>query len=587
MTDSVGKLPPQPGRPAAARAWPRLPSRAGAALFSASSAEWLLPLLRPHRHRLALLLLISFLAAGLGLLPPYISKLVIDRGLMAGDAGQLLLWSAALFAVGLLATGTGALSNILHMRASVRMLAQLRRRLLSRLAAKPAGWFAAQRAGELLSRVDGDAAEVQKFAFNAVLGGSSALIRLTGGSVMLMVLDWRLGLLTALLAPAELAFLAWARPRTERHAAAVREMQGRYAAGLSETLFGLPALQAARGILWAERRSLRDHAGLSRRLIAQNLWGEFTRAVPVLLSALTRSAVFLAGGLMVIRGDWPLGSLIAFVAYMGFMTGPMQSLLGLWHAQARVKAAAARLDAVMQAPPARPARPARFSPAGYALKLDGVTVARGDAAPLGPLTLAIPEGARVALKGPSGAGKTSLLAVLCGRARPLAGRVTLGGADLGLLDAAALPGRVAYAGQRPFTLRASLRGNLFRSRGFWAYPENEALVWAALELFGLAERFRSAQGLDTMLGESGLTLSGGERQRLCLLRVLLSPFDILILDEALSEVDPAAAARILAHIDAAFPHATRILTAHGGAAAEGDFDMEITLTEARPCANPR
>ncbi|MFY0312168.1 ABC transporter ATP-binding protein [Leisingera sp. D0M16] len=579
MTGPAAKLSSQPGGTAAARAWLRLPSRAGAALFTPATAAWLLPLLRPHRRRLAVLLLISFAAAALGLLPPYISKLVIDRGLMAGDAAQLVIWSLALFGIGLLATGTGALSNILHMRASVRMLARMRKRLLSRLAAKPAGWFASQRAGELLARVDGDAAEVQKFAFNAVLGGSSALIRLIGGSAMLMVLDWRLGLLTALLAPAELAFLIWARPRTERHAAAVRERQGRYAAGLSETLFGLPALQAARGTAWAERRSLRDHAGLSQRLIAQNLWGEFTRAVPVLLSALTRSAIFLAGGLMVIRGEWPLGSLIAFVAYMGFMTGPMQSLLGLWHAQARVKVAAARLDAVMRA---APAGTARFAPEGYALRLEGVTVSRGAAEPVGPLSLTILEGARVALRGASGAGKTSLLAVLCGRARPLAGRVTLGGADLGLLGGAALPERVAYAGQRPFTLRASLRDNLFQSRAFWANPETEARVWALLELFGLADRFRSAEGLDTMLGESGLTLSGGERQRLCLLRALLQPFDILILDEALSEVDPATAARILAHIDTTFPDATRILTAHGGAAAGGDFDMEINLTEVSP-----
>ncbi|MCB4455694.1 ABC transporter ATP-binding protein [Leisingera sp. McT4-56] len=577
MSGPAAKLSSQPGGTAAARAWPRLPSRAGAALFTAATADWLLPLLRPHRWRLAVLLLISFAAAGLGLLPPYISKLVIDRGLMAGDASQLVVWSAALFAIGLLATGTGALSNILHMRASVQMLARMRQRLLSRLAAKPSGWFAAQRAGELLARVDGDAAEVQKFAFNAVLGGSSALIRLAGGSAMLMVLDWRLGLLTALLAPAELLFLVWARPRTERHAAAVREMQGRYSAGLSETLFGLPALQAARGIRWAERRSLRDHAGLSRRLIAQNLWGEFTRAVPVLLSALIRSAIFLVGGLMVIRGEWPLGSLIAFIAYMGFMTGPMQSLLGLWHAQARVKVAVARLDAVMQSPPSLSDR---FSPSGYVLQLDNATVARGDAAPLGPLTLNIPEGTRVALKGASGAGKTSLLSVLCGRVQPLTGRVTMGGADLSLLSGATLPEAVAYAGQRPYTLRASLRGNLFQSRAFWAKPENEARVWQMLELFGLADRFCGPEGLDTLLGESGLTLSGGERQRLCLLRVLLPPFDILILDEALSEVDPATATRILTHIDTAFPHATRILTAHGGAAAGRGFDLEIDVSEA-------
>ncbi|MEX0302751.1 MAG: ABC transporter ATP-binding protein, partial [Leisingera sp.] len=504
-------------------------------------------MLRPHRRRLTVLLLISFAASSLGLLPPYISKLVIDRGLVAGDAAQLMTWSLALFAVGLLATGTGALSNILHMRASVRMLERMRQKLLSRLAAKPSDWFAAQRAGELLARIDGDAAEVQKFAFNAVLGGSSALIRLIGGSAMLMLLDWRLGLLTALLAPAELAFLIWARPRTERHAATVREMQGRYSAGLSEILFGLPALQAARGSGWAQRRSLRDHAGLSQRLIAQNLWSEFTRAVPMLLSALIRSAIFLAGGLMVIRGEWPLGSLIAFIAYMGFMTGPMQSLLGLWHAQARVKVAAARLDTVMQ--PDAPAQSDRFSPAGYALQLDNVTVSRGAAAPLGPMSRIIPEGTRLAVKGASGAGKTSLLAVLCGRAQPITGRVTLGGADLSKLGGAVLPERVAYAGQRPFTLRASLRDNLFQSRAFWTKPENETRVWALLELFGLAARFRGADGLDTLLGESGLTLSGGERQRLCLLRALLPPFDVLILDEALSEVDPATAARILDHIN--------------------------------------
>ncbi|WP_052254302.1 ABC transporter ATP-binding protein [Leisingera sp. ANG-S5] len=577
MNRPAAKLSPQPGG-AAARDWPRLPSRVGAALFTPATARWLLPLLRPHRRRLAVLLLISFAAAALGLLPPYISKLVIDSGLMAGDAAQLVIWSAALFAVGLLATGTGALSNILHMRASVRMLARMRQRLLSRLSAKPVGWFAGQRAGELLARIDGDAAEVQKFAFNAVLSGSSALIRLIGGSMMLMVLDWRLGLLTALLAPAELAFLIWARPRTERHAAAVREMQGQYAAGLSETLFGLPALQAARGAEWAQRRSLRDHAGLSQKLISQNLWSEFTRAVPVLLSALTRSAIFLAGGLMVIRGQWPLGSLIAFIAYMGFMTGPMQSLLGLWHAQARVKVAAARLDAVMQSPSA-PSN--RFSPSGYGLQLDNVTVSRGNTPPLGPLTLSIPEGARVALKGASGSGKTSLLAVLCGRAQPLAGHVALGGADLRLLGGDSLPDRVAHTGQRPFTVRASLRGNLFQSRAFWAKPENEARVWELLELFGLADRFRGPEGLDTMLGEGGLTLSGGERQRLCLLRALLTPFDILILDEALSEVDPTTATRILAYIDEAFTCTTRILTAHGGAAASGKFDLVIELAEVK------
>ena len=270
MTGPAAKLSPQPGGSAAARAWPRLPSRAGAALFTATTAAWLVPLLRPHRRRLAVLLLISFAAAALGLLPPYISKLVIDRGLVAGDAAQLVIWSLALFGIGFLATGTGALSNILHMRASVRMLARMRQKLLSQLAAKPAGWFASQRAGELLARIDGDAAEVQKFAFNAVLGGSSALIRLVGGSAMLMMLDWRLGAADGAAGPggAGLSNLGAAPDRASRGSGA-RDAGAAMRRGCPRRCSACPRCRPRVVQNGLQRRSLRDHAGLSQKLISQ------------------------------------------------------------------------------------------------------------------------------------------------------------------------------------------------------------------------------------------------------------------------------------------------------------------------------
>ena len=570
-------------RGAERRTAPRLSSRLaaplGTALFGGSSAAWLVPVLRPYRRQLALLLLLGLVAAGLGLVPPYLSKLVIDHGLVAGDAEALIGWSAILFVVGLAAVGLGALNNILHMRASVRMLADLRRALLDALIHKPSRWYARQRAGELLARVDGDAGEVQQFAFNAVLGGLSSVVRLIGGTVMLMVLNWKLGLAAAILAPVELAFLIWARPHTERLAGAARTARGDLTAGLSETLHGLSALQIADGTGWARARSLSDQAELNSRLLIQQRWGEFTRAVPQILSALMRACIFVAGGVMVIRGDWPLGSLIAFIAYMGFMIGPMQSLLGLWHAQARARVALARLDALMR-PQVHPSAPAhKAAPSGFGLRLDQVSYGRGEAKAVGPLTLTIPEGTKLALTGPSGVGKSSLLMMLLGREHPASGTLYLGGARLDELAPDDLRRRVAFVSQRPFTGQASLRANLFLPESFWRTEDAEGRVWDLLEVLGIADRFRSADGLDTLLGENGLTLSGGERQRICLARALLRPFEILILDEALSEVDPGRVARIIDHIDRTFANRTRIITTHAAKEAYGQFDHVLDLSE--------
>lgn len=548
---------------------PRLAASLGAGLFGGAAAGWLMPVLAPYRHRLGLLLALGMVAAGLGLVPPYLSKLVIDQGLVAGDVQALVRWSAMLFAIGLAAVGMGALNNILHMRASVRMLADLRRVLLDALIARPSHWFGGQRAGELLARIDGDAGEVQQFAFNAVLGGLSAVVRLVGGTVMLMVLNWKLGLLAAMLAPVELLFLAWARPRTERLAGETRTARGHLTAGLAEALHGLPALQISGGTGWARSRSLSDQSELNDRQITQQKWGEFTRAVPQILSALLRAGVFVAGGVMVIRGDWPLGSLIAFIAYMGFMVGPMQSLLGLWHAQARAKVALGRLDMLM----AMPARPkAAEVPEGFDLQLENLRFGRDPSRPSGPISGHVPEGTKLALTGPSGSGKTSLLMLLLGRERPLSGHIRLAGLAPDRIAPDALARRIAFVTQRPFTVRASLRDNLFLPRDT---PDNA--VWEVLDVLDLSTRFRAAEGLDTVLGENGLTLSGGERQRICLARALLRPFDVLILDEALSEVDTETVTRIMAFIDREYPDRTRIVVSHGRLQAFGDFDVTLDL----------
>jgi ATP-binding cassette subfamily B protein len=553
----------------------RLGRWAGAHLFDVTSIQWLLPVLHPRLRVLALLFVLAIAASLFALAPPYLTKLVIDEGLMASDRHALVFWSVALLAVGFASLGLGALNSILHMRASVAMLADLRAALVSAVLDRSPAWRAKQRTGEILSRIDGDAGEVQQFAFNAVLSGSSSILRLAGGAAMLFVLNWKLAILAVALAPLELAFFAWARPRTEMLARETRARRGDFAGGLAEMIAGLGSIQSARAETRVAHGLGRGQQLLNAALLKAQLWGEFTRAVPTGMSALVRAAIFLAGGLMVIDGDWPLGSLIAFIAYLGFLVGPMQSLLGLWHAQARTRAALDRLSGIMatQDEVAWPADPVALPEGPGDLQLENIVLNAGGRTLLDGLSVQVPAGTKLRITGSSGAGKSTFLSLLQRHADPASGRILLDGIDLRSLSREDVRGAVACVPQRPFVIEGSVAENLSLSAA-GASPNEMSDM---LKLVGLSGRFASHGGLDAWLGEDGLTLSGGERQRLCVARALLRPFRILILDEAMSEVDADSVNRIAATIDQRFADRTRIIVTHGNETAYGVFDRTINL----------
>jgi ATP-binding cassette subfamily B protein len=558
------------GTAAAARP-PRGPGLVLAALFDRASAAWLWPVLRPRLPRLAALLALGLLSAALALVPPWLTKLVIDEGLVARDPAALVRWTAWLFAAGAAALALGALASVLHMRASVAMLADLRAVLVGAVLGRSPAWRARHQTGELLSRLDGDAGEVQQFAFTALLSGSGAVVRLAGGVVLLFVLNPTLAALACLIAPVELAFLAWARPRTEALAAETRTERGLLAGRLAEMVAGLAAIQAARGEDVVAEAVGRQQGRLNAALMRAQLFGELTRGVPALVTALARAAIFLAGGLMVIRGEWQLGALIAFLAYLGFLTGPMQTLLGLWHAQARMRAALARLAGVMAPEEGLvwPAAPRPLPDGDGALAFEGLAVAQGGRVLFEGLSAAIPAGAKVRIAGPSGAGKSALLSLLQRHADPAAGRILLDGEDVSHLGREDLRRAVALVPQRPFVMRGTVAENL-------ALTNPGAGRAAMVEVLALT-RLSPRLAPETVLGEDGLTLSGGERQRLCLARALLAPFRVLAMDEALSEVDEATVRAIIAAIDARFGRATRLIVTHGAEAAHGPFDLVLEL----------
>ncbi len=546
-------------------------------LFGDREAAWLLPLVTPYRGPLAALFALSMVTAAAGLVPPYLTKLVIDQGLMTGDRKALVVFSAALFGIGLAALALGALNSLLHLKFSARLLADLRRAAVARILQQSPRWQARQKTGELMSRLDGDAGEVQQFTFAVLVSGAGSVLRLAGGLVMLFVLAPKLALLALALAPLELLFFARARPVTHQKAMEVRRARGHLASGLAETITGLGALRALNAADAAAGRIEIRQTTLVDALMKAQMWSELTRAVPMVLTAILRGAVFLVGGLAVIDGTMPLGSLIAFIAYLGFLIGPMQSLISLWHGQARMKAALDRLDQIMSATPdvRDPAAPVPLGVGPGDLVLNHVAYTPADGSPLfQDLSLCVPAGCKLRLAGPSGSGKSSLLSLLQRHADPAAGTVFLSGIDLRQLALKDLRGAVALVPQKGHVFSGTLADNL--RLGCPTATDQDMLK--VLQLVELEERF-VFDGLATALGEGGLELSGGERQRLCLARALLQPFSVLVLDESLSEVDGVRVTRIMSAIDRCYKGCSRIIVTHGEPARYGTFDLELDLKD--------
>ncbi|MBV6637593.1 MAG: ABC transporter ATP-binding protein, partial [Mameliella sp.] len=373
-----------------------------------------------------------------------------------------------------------------------------------------------------------------------------------------------------LAAPLELWFLSWARPETQARAEAVRTERGGLNGHLAETFMQVSGLRALGALNTRIDGFGRQQTALFDAQTRQKLWTETVAAVGQFLTAAMRSAVLLVGGWLVIRGDWQIGSLVAFLAYATMMSGPLRNLLGLYHAQARARVALDRLDAVVRdtADPdngaACPSRFARLSFVG----------ARGPAGAHAPLTATLEAGDRVLVDGRSGIGKSRLLSSLIGEVPLAEGHLEIDGTTVERFSVSSRRRAVTFLPQRPCLIRGTLRDNLRLGND----DPVEADLWRVLELVDLASWARGLDGLDTDLEETGTNLSGGMLQRITIARALSRSSQVYIFDESLSEIDAETCRTILSAIDTHLADAICIFVAHAGPVRAMSFDRTLVLS---------
>ncbi len=522
---------------------------------------------RPQAVRLLLAALIVFLTVALTVVQPLILRDVIDRATTGGDFSQLALAAALLVLLPVLSAGLNVAHNRILGTASANVTFSLRNAVYSHLQHLPYQMYVHAPPGEINARLSGDIQQTTNIIQRTFPDGLSSLLRLVGTLAVMFALEWRLSLAAILAAP----LLAWVA-RKRNYAArkmSLNAMQANAALGLqvgettspggilSMRLFN--RLQYEWDRYFALNRQVRDLE------VNQNNLNANLVVLTSAIAAIGTALVYAVGGLLILGNAFTIGTVIAFVAYLGGLYSTMQSLSSLPQGVALALVGYQRvfelLDLESEDPgPTRSDLPERargelvFSNVTFRFNDEvplretarpwSVRMMGQSAQPVNPqqaaenaledITFSVSPGRMVAIVGPSGAGKSTIFNLIPRLYDPNQGEIRLDGKDIRNLPLEWLRQQVSLVSQGIYIAPGTLSDNLRYAKPHASDDE----LRAALKQANLAEWVESLpHGLETFMGQAGSRLSGGERQRLAIARALLKNTPLLLLDEATSHLD--------------------------------------------------
>jgi ATP-binding cassette, subfamily B, bacterial len=538
----------------------------------ARTAAWseygrLKPFLRPYKGRLIFILAISLLATALGLVQPYISKLLIDTALLRRDWRALVWVSGLMF----LATVFGFLINILssyqYVRVSAAMLFDMRLALYRHLQTLSPRFYAKWRLGDLVSRLNNDIGEVQRVSADTILSVLSNVAFLVGSIGMMLWLNWRLFLLSIALVPLCLWTFAHYQQRLTDFTRQLRERAADLGSLFVETIIGMRTVIASNAAAHESGRFRARNTAFVDTLLRLQVTSFLSGALPGTILTASTALVFLYGGRMIIDGTMTIGTLVAFMAYHTRLLSPVQTMMGMSANLAAARVSLSRIFEILDTPAEVTERPnaVALPPLRDKIVLENITLRHDRENVLNGVSFEVKAGTFCAILGPSGAGKSTIADLLVRFLDPDSGRITIDGADLRDLRLEALRREIVLVDQTAHLFNASIAENIA-----YAQPQStRAQIESAGTQAGLDELIRRLpEGYDTKTGERGLALSAGERQRIALARALLRKPSVLILDEPTSALDPETEKIVAQNLRESLISQTVIIITHRPALAE-------------------
>jgi ATP-binding cassette subfamily B protein/subfamily B ATP-binding cassette protein MsbA len=535
------------------------------------------PYLRAYRWQVAWALAQVFLIAGFELLKPWPLQIVIDyvlggktppasglvEGLLSLPRTELLI--LACIGIVLVNVGASALTQWHYyttIRVGQNMVNDLRGALYAHLQRQSLAYHGRQRVGDLMYRITADSFAVQTMIMNGILPILSALILLGGIIVVLLPMDPMLTVLALTVVPVLFALIASFNKKIVSISTEVRERESRVYSLVHWTMSAIKIVQAFTKEDEEHRRFMGASSESLRASLRLYSWQTLYTGVVNFTIAAGTALVVYAGARAVLTGTLTLGQLLVFISYLAQLYVPINQITQSWGMIAGARVGARRVFEVLDTEADLPSGTRQFPPEGAhgAVAWRGVGFRYLPETPvLDGIDFTVAPGMKIAVVGPTGAGKSTMLGLLPRFFDPSSGTVEIDGVDVRDYALKSLRSQIGMVLQPPLIFPLSVRDNIAYGRP----GAEDADIEAAARRAHIHERILElAEGYETLVGESGVALSEGEKQRVTIARALLRDAPILILDEPTSALDVETEAQVMAAIEELMVGRTTFIIAH-------------------------
>ncbi|MBA4149953.1 MAG: ABC transporter ATP-binding protein [Verrucomicrobia bacterium] len=517
----------------------------------------------PYKKSVGVLLLLTLLLAAINAIEPLILKFIFDNLSTTPELRALFIGIFGLLGLGLFRELVTGISNWLTWHTRLGIHYALLEATVGRLQLLPLSFHRTEGVGAIMTKLDrsiqGFIGALSQILFNVF----PAVIYLFISVAIMLRLNWKLALMVLAFAPLPAVIAAFAAPEQTRRERSLLDQWSKIYSRFNEVLSGIVTVRSFSMEEMEKQRFLKNVETANRTVIRGVTLDSGFGAATNLVIMLARIAATALGGYYVFQGEITIGTLVAFLGYIGGLFGPVQGLSGIYQTMQKARVSLHEIFNILDMqetlgdePNARKVRKIKgevvFENVHFNYEKQERPILRG-------VNLNVYRGETLAIVGPSGSGKTTLMALLMRFYDPVEGRILLDGADLKTLKQSSLRRNIGVVLQDPLLFNDTIRNNIAYGKPHATMAEVRAAAKAANAETLIANL---PDGYETMVGERGSRLSVGERQRITIARALLKDPPLLILDEATASLDAESEALVQEALDHLMKNRTTFVIAH-------------------------
>jgi len=524
----------------------------------------LMTLVGQERKNLYIAMIFIFINSGLNLVAPYLMGHAVDKFVVTHQYDGVIKYSIILFVVFCMALVSGYTQAQLMGRVGQRMLYNLRNTVFNKLQELPIDFFTQNKAGDLISRVNNDTDKINQFFSQSLVQFMSSIFTMIGAGIFLFSINVKLAM--AALAPALVlwVFTQWVSPWVKNRNAINMKSTGNLSAEIQESLNNFKVIVAFNRRDYFRKKFEEANTDNYKSAIRAGIANNVFTPVYGFSSNIGQLVVLSFGIYLIAVGQFSVGLLISFLAYIAQFYNPLRQIAALW---ANFQVALAGWDRISQILVQQnnltviPSKKKEDMP--YLMSFRNVTFAYVPGKDiLKNVNFDLERGKTYAFVGPTGGGKTTTASLMARLYDPNSGQIILNGVDIRSLNANDRTAKIGFILQEPFLFTGTVRDNILYGNACFDELSNDELMNELKEvgLDGLLERFDG--GLDAQINSTGEGISLGQKQILAFIRAVIRRPDLLILDEATANIDTVTE-QLLDEILRKLPKSTtRIIIAH-------------------------